>query len=127
MNAAYTPVIVQLANPLTPATLAALREEVAAIVTIYPDLGVNGFAVPYVSPAVAADYLSSELFAIEVAKGLECLSKWCVGLQPLCRSEGIAYQFKICPAAVIVACSIAGYRVARINGQRHAHILRGKK
>lgn len=124
MNAAY---IVRLATPISPATLTALRVEVAGIVATYPDLGVDGFAVPYVSPAVDRDYLSSELFAIEVAKSLESLSKHYVVAKWFDRSDVIARQFAICPAAVIVSCSIAGYRVARINGQRHAQILRGKK
>lgn len=107
--------------------LATLRIEIAWTVAEYPDLGREGFAVRYIAPAVDREYLESEVFAIEVAKGLKHLASRRVGVLPLCHSLGIGCQFNISTAAAIIACSIAGYRVIRIEGQRHAEILRAKK
>ncbi|MDO8811475.1 MAG: hypothetical protein Q7J38_05530 [Gallionella sp.] len=104
-----------------------LSVKVRGIVAEYPDLGREGFAVPYVSPAVDRDSLSSQLFLMEVMMGLQYLSQRGVGQNYLvCRSDYIAREFKTCTAAAIVACQIAGYRICRIEGQRHAEILRAK-
>lgn len=107
--------------------LAALRIEIDWIIAEYPDLGREGFAIRYIAPAVDREYLESEMFTVEVAKGLQLLAIQRVGVQPLCHSEEISSQFKICTAAAIIACSIAEYRVNRIEGQRHAEILRAKR
>lgn len=119
--------IVRLKTPIAPATLAALRERVAMIVADYPDLGRQGFAVQFVSPAEDRSYLlSCELFALEVAKSLQALATHRVAYPSFDRSDVIAKHFNICPAALIVSCAIAGYTIIRIGGQRHAEIVRAK-
>jgi len=111
-----------------------LTIEVARIIDLHPDLGINGYLCPFTQSSASFSHereaiMNSPFFVGEVSKALERTLEHALGLCSYFKTSnsfaagGISSE-KLYVGAVIVAFEIAGVKCKRISGNPNVTITR---